>query len=144
MAVAELDVRRIPLGRTGVEAPGQQIPEPVDAQVVQPFPIRVPARKATKAFRRATPKQLVIGSLSDWRLRLIEPLSVVIEREDESFIARSPKLHEFGYGPRPLDAVEDLRQTVVELYFALKESQAQLGTDLKQLWQRLQKMIEER
>lgn len=89
------------------------------------------------------PAAITIGSLLDDRLRLSRPLSITIEREGEFFIANCGILEEFGYGHDHIWAVDDLRQTLSELYWSLKASPS-LAPGMSSLWQELQEMIEER
>lgn len=92
----------------------------------------------------ATPEQLVVGNLNHPRLRLRQPIAVMITREESLVIASLPQLEEFGYGSHVTAAVEDLRQTLIELYQTLKAEYARLGPDMVQLWNELQTLIEER
>lgn len=92
----------------------------------------------------ATPEQMVIGNLNHPRLRLRHPIAVMITREESLVIANLPEIEEFGYGPHVTAAVEDLRQTLIELYQTLKTEYARLGPDMVQLWNELQTLIEER
>jgi len=92
----------------------------------------------------ATPESLLLGNLNHPHLRLREPINVLITREDSLLIASIPDIDEFGYGPHLTAAVEDLRQTLIELFQTLKAEQSRLGPDMRQLWDRLQHLIEER
>lgn len=83
-----------------------------------------------------------IGSLLDDRLRLRSPVTLELKQEGVLYIARCQEFGEFGYGGSPFEAVDDLRLTLAELYWALKEEQAQLGPSLADLWQRLDEKIE--
>jgi hypothetical protein len=92
----------------------------------------------------ATPTQLLVGNLNHPRLRLREPINVIITEDDSLLIASIPDIEEFGYGSHLTAAVEDLRQTLIELFQTLKAEQSRLGLDMAQLWTRLQVLIEER
>ena len=48
-----------------------------------------------------------------------------------------------GYGTDPIGAVEDLRQTLAELYWALKGDQERLGLDLADTWRKLSELVYE-
>ena len=87
--------------------------------------------------------QIQIGSLLDSRLRMREPLTLVMEQEGEFYIARCEELNEFGYGTDPISAVQDIRNTIAELYWELKENQNRLGSDLAQTWQILSDLVYE-
>ncbi len=84
------------------------------------------------------------GTLLDDRLRLLRPLTVRIEKENEFFIAGCEYLEEFGYNHDPMSALDDLRVTIAELYWSLKEQQGRLGADLAQIWVRMKEVIAER
>lgn len=92
----------------------------------------------------ATPEHLLIGNLNHPRLRLREPITIIITREDSLLIASIPEIEEFGFGSHLTAAVEDLRQTLVELYLTLKAEQDHLGPDMIHLWNQLLEIIEER
>jgi hypothetical protein len=92
----------------------------------------------------ATPNSILVGNLNHPHLRFRQPINVVITREDSLLIASIPDIEEFGYGAHLTAAVEDLRQVLVELYQTLKSEYDRLGPDMKQLWSRLQEIIEER
>jgi len=92
----------------------------------------------------ATPENLLLGNLNHPRLRLRQPVNVIITRDDSLLIASIPEIEEFGYGPHLTSAIEDLRQTLVELFQTLKSEQSRLGSDIVQLWNQLQVLIEER
>ncbi len=89
-------------------------------------------------------RDVTLGSLFDDRLRLRNPLRVELEREGEFYIAKCEAFQEFGFGASPLEAVDDFRQTLAELYWALKRSTPRLGADLAATWERLNEQVEER
>lgn len=47
---------------------------------------------------RATPETLLVGNLNHPRLRLREPINVIITRDDSLLMASIPEIEEFGYG----------------------------------------------
>jgi hypothetical protein len=71
-------------------------------------------------------------------------LVLSVEREDQWVIATYAEIDEFGYGGHLTEAVEDFRQSLIELYLTLKAEQDRLGLDLNMVWRRLQDLIEER
>jgi hypothetical protein len=93
---------------------------------------------------RATPERLLVGNLNHPHLRLRHPISVMITRDESLLIASIPEIDEFGYGPHLTAAVEDLRQTLIELFQTLKSEQSRLGPGMLQLWGQLRELIEER
>lgn len=93
-------------------------------------------------FQSSPLTQVSLGSLLDDRLRLRVPVTVRIEREGEFYTAICDELEEFGYGYHPLDAVDDFRRTLAELYWALSKDEARLAPGLTQIWQRLTQVIQ--
>ncbi len=82
-----------------------------------------------------------IGSLLDSRLRMHSAVTISLEQEGPWHVAYCEDLNEFGYGTDPLSAVQDLRQTLAELYWELKSDRERLGQDLAQTWDRLSALI---
>jgi len=92
----------------------------------------------------ATPEHLLLGNLNHPRLRLRQPVHVILTRDDSLLIASIPEIEEFGYGPHVTAAIEDLRRTLVELFQTLKSEQSRLGPAMVRLWSQLQVLIDER
>ena len=90
------------------------------------------------------PEVFMIGNLLDDRLRLLAPLGIHWEKEGEHYIASCEEFAQFGYGDDALQAVDDLRQSLAELYWTLKSSQRSLSKGLAQIWEHLQEVIQER
>jgi hypothetical protein len=53
--------------------------------------------------------------------RLRNPLDVIIEEDDEGFIARAVDFALFGYGDDRIEAIDALKFEIESLYFELKE-----------------------
>ena len=87
--------------------------------------------------------QIQIGSLLDHRLRMLEPVTLELEQEGEFYVAKCDYLGECGYGFDPISAVQDIRKTIAELYWQLKEDQERLGSNLARTWQRLTELVYE-
>ena len=87
--------------------------------------------------------QIQIGSLLDHRLRMFEPVTLEMEQEGEFYVAKYDDLDEYGYGFDPISAVQDIRKTIAELYWQLKDDQDRLGPDLARTWQRLSELVYE-
>ena len=85
--------------------------------------------------------RIQIGSLLDQGLRMSEPISLDMVREDEFYIAKYDELDEFGYGTDPISAVQDFRKTIAELYWQLKEDEERLGSDLAGTWRKLSALV---
>jgi hypothetical protein len=84
-----------------------------------------------------------IGSLLDTRLRMSQPVTLVIEKDKDFFVAWHEELQEFGYGTDPISAVQDFRNTMAQLYWQLKEDQHRLGADLFEAWKMLSTLVYE-
>lgn len=89
--------------------------------------------------------ELQLGFLRDWRLRILEPLHVVVGEEEDGIVsAEAGEVNEFGYGGNMTEAVADLQCALAELYFSLEDSQERLGDDLRATWAVLQRKIARR
>ena len=87
--------------------------------------------------------QIQIGSLLDHRLRMLEPVTLELEQEGEFYVAKCDDLDEYGYGFDPISAVQDIRKTIAELYWQLKDDRDRLGSGLARTWQRLTELVYE-
>ena len=91
------------------------------------------------------PHSVDLAFLRDGRLRVVEPIHVLIGEEEEGLIvAEAEGLDEFGSGAHVADALIDLQHTLADLYFVLDEDKERLGPGLQQTWDRLQLVIERR
>lgn len=141
MAVAEVKIR--PGGATlAQETWDNPNPIPTDVTSPQGEPPRSLEFIMESRFVQATPQYVQIGALLDDRLRLREPLTIEIEKEDDIFIAKCEYLEEFGYGASPTYAIADLQQTLSELYWSLKKIH-RLGRNLEATKSRLDKVLQE-
>jgi hypothetical protein len=66
------------------------------------------------------PKTVFIRDLADSRLVVLEPIAVAVEFSGGQPTACCYDLEQFGVGEDEFSALDDLRATIVELYFALK------------------------
>jgi hypothetical protein len=87
-------------------------------------------------------KSLFISSLHNPRLELNVPIPITLENDRYQFIAYSSDLDIFGCGETEYEAIEDLRQSIVDLYFDLREEK--LGSDLKKIFSYLQSVVIEK
>jgi hypothetical protein len=85
-----------------------------------------------------------IYSLHSSSLKLKEPLACYLEYDKEEVVAFCYDLEIFGYGETETEALEDLRKTVLDLYYELKENKDNLGTLPKRIWNYLSSIIEEK
>ena len=145
--VATLEVKVYPPGIAEGQKeawPHNDVFEPEEYEATLPLPEeRCWASKAAETQAIALQDQATIHSLLDPRLKLKRPIAIALERENEFYIASCNEFEEFGYGYDPTQAIDDLRQTLAELYWTLKEDQDRLSPHLARLWNRLQRVIEE-
>ena len=97
----------------------------------------------TKIIGPALPETILLGALRDPRLRLIAPLIITFECENDDIVAYCEELEEFGFGTHLTEAIEDLQVTIAELYFTLKEENDRLGSNLIRIWDSLHQKIKE-
>ena len=90
------------------------------------------------------PETMLLGSLRHPTLRLKMPLPVTLSTENEYILVEHNAWGVMGYGTHLTAAIIDLQQTITELFLTLRDEQDKLGGDLPQLWEDMQKMIEER
>jgi hypothetical protein len=93
---------------------------------------------------RQFPYEESLASLRNPLLRLDAPLHVILSRDEGQVVAECPEFEEFGYGANSSEAIKDLQDTIVELYFTLKDEQARLGGRLPELWDKVKAKIKER
>ena len=93
--------------------------------------------------RSDSQKSISLQVLLDDRLRLRRPIAVTLEQEGDYFIAYCNEFEEFGYGYDSLQAVDDFRQTLSELYWSLKSDHDRLAPEMTRLWKSLSKSIDE-
>jgi len=84
---------------------------------------------------------LFINSLHSSNLSLITPIAISLEYDGYQFITYAPDLNIYGCGESEYEAIEDIRVSIVSLYYDLKEER--LGQDLQNIWNYLQSIIKE-
>ena len=91
------------------------------------------------------PTSVDIQSLLDSRLRLRTFITLIIDKEEDFYVVKCNEFWKtgFGYGKDPIEAIDDFRQALAELYWALKQEQPKLAPSLAADWQELQKVIYE-
>ncbi len=85
---------------------------------------------------------LNINDLNSSELILKCPISVLINVEDDIFFANSVDVDIFGEGNSELEAIDNLKESIVMYYFALKEEK-NLTPQLKAKFTLLQKLVDE-
>jgi predicted RNase H-like HicB family nuclease len=83
----------------------------------------------------------VLQDLRDAGLRLVAPLYITIEEEAGTVVASNVDLDVFGYGDTEAEALQDLREVIVETYFDLKANQNNLGPYLQTIWNYLNRIV---
>lgn len=106
------------------------------------LPFELPTVPA-KIIGPALPETMLLGALRDPRLRLVVPLTITFESENDDIIAHCEDLEEFGFGKHLTEAIEDLQVAIAELYFTLKQENNRLGSNLKRIWGSLRQKIKE-
>ncbi len=86
-------------------------------------------------------KNLLIHSLHDLRVELNVPIPIAVESDGYQYIAYAPDSDIYGCGDTEYEAIDDLRQSIVELYFDLKDEK--LGKDLQKIFNYLKSVINE-
>ena len=94
-------------------------------------------------LREYTKRTHLISDLADLRLSLKEFLPVEIEYDGIQFIVYSQDLDEFSSGPDEPEAINEFKQSVVDIYFLLKEENDNLGPLPQIHWNYLRRIIEE-
>jgi len=89
----------------------------------------------------AVPREVLLGSVRDGRLRVQSPIRVKLTQEGQNIIAKAVEFNEFGFGENPSEALVDLQHAIAELYFTLDKEYDRLGSDLQRVWAKLQKKI---
>lgn len=83
----------------------------------------------------------VLQDLRIPKLRLVAPLFVTVEEQDDIVVASNVDLDTFGYGDTEAEALDDLRAVIVETCFDLKSDQANLGPHLQAIWNYLNRIV---
>jgi predicted RNase H-like HicB family nuclease len=104
---------------------------------VQRCEIQVKRTKEALPF----PRTMLLGSLSDPRVRVTRPIPVEITRAEGSVVASVPEFEEFGQGDTSSEALQDLSRSLAELFLSLRQDQERLGSDLHRLLGRLQSYL---
>jgi len=87
-------------------------------------------------------KPILIYNLHE-DLHLLQPISLNLDYDENMVLAYSYDLDVFGYGETESEALNDLRQTIVDLYLELRENKNNLDINAKKVWNYLNSIIEE-
>lgn len=80
-------------------------------------------------LRNARPDRVLLGALSDPRLRVVKPIALDVTVEESHVVVSWADVDEFGTGETLSTAIDDLGGSLRELYHRLSESE-KLGPDL--------------
>jgi hypothetical protein len=136
MATEVLEAKVTPTGSTTLlgRTPGR-------ATVEQAGRVLSPAvRHQTAAFSKA-PKTVRFAGTIHPKLRLVEPIPLVIKRSEKLFVVEHQEMEEFGSGATLGDALVDFGKNLAELFFRLEEDRDRLGPDLQRALQVIRRFI---
>ena len=136
-AVLKEEIKRLDEGISDEEPSRKLLPFILEADVSSLSKDQIPTIEPT------LPSIMLLGALRNPRLRLIEPLTITFERENNDIVAYCEELEEFGFGKHLTEAIEDLQAAIAELYFTLKQENNRLGSNLKRIWRSLRQKIKE-
>jgi len=89
-------------------------------------------------------KPVLLYSLHHPDLALTSPIAASLEFDPDSVqtVAYAYDLNLFGYGETELAALSDLRRTVSDLYFELRDAQEHLTGEALAIWRYLARAIQ--
>ncbi|MDK1031954.1 MAG: hypothetical protein QGD94_08115, partial [Planctomycetia bacterium] len=93
-------------------------------------------------IREAIVTNIEIRDIRDPRLALKEPLCVSLEEDEEGVTAYSYDLNTHGYGVTEDEAVQDLCESIVELFDALSEDKHRLAGPAQRQFQYLERILQ--
>lgn len=105
----------------------------------------MPMGQQVQAFPKVdplVPGELLLGTLSDARLKIVDPICVRLSFDHDQIVAEAVALNEFGFGDTASEAVADVQRAIAQLYFSLEESSDRLGLDLQRTWATIQTSVE--
>ncbi len=137
--VVKEEIKRLDEGRSEEEPLKDLLPFVISQEKLEMFAVK----GQILSIGPALPETMLLGALRHPRLRLIEPLTITFEREKDDIVAYCEELKEFGFGTHLTETIEDLQATIAEAYFTLKEENKRLGSDLRKLWDTLNKKVKE-
>lgn len=88
-------------------------------------------------------KTAFIQDLGDPRVTLLRSIPVSVDFWPDHVTARSFDIEEFGVGADEFEAVRELKASLADLYFLLKNEQGNLGPLPQRQWEFLRRIIRE-
>lgn len=73
----------------------------------------------TELSGRPLVSTILLSNLSDVRVTVVNPISVIVEEYDEECLARWPEVNAYGMGSTLSEAIHHLKDDIVELYYDL-------------------------
>ena len=73
----------------------------------------------TELSGRPLVSTILLSSLSDVRVTVANPISVIVEECDQECLARWPEVDAYGIGSTLSEAIHHLKDDIVELYYDL-------------------------
>jgi len=90
------------------------------------------------------PGKILFGAMPDRRLRFRRPIPIEIYRDDDSVIARTTELDEFGCGASIGEALDDVGKTLAEEFVFLSEHADRLSEAMQNQFRGLSEFLEYR
>lgn len=92
--------------------------------------------------KRVAFKNIFISDLGHPNYLLKQPLPILIEAEQDIYIATNYDTGLFGYGDTELDAIKDLREAIIDCFQDLTKDPENLGPIPRQILNYLSNIIE--
>lgn len=89
-------------------------------------------------------KQVLLGNLRCFNLRLKQPLLVSVEQNEKEFVCDCPDVDIYGVGDTEQEAIVDFSENLEDFFYLLKkEGEKKLGKQMIHIWRFLETIIEE-
>jgi len=88
-------------------------------------------------------KNIFILNLRDPSFCLKSPIPILLEYDDETYVAVSYDLNLFGYADNEQEAITDLCHEIIDYYLDLKSDYQATSKEMKNHWQFLQMVVTE-
>jgi len=105
--------------------------------------VRYTGGKWVKSTEKPRPAETIsFGAMNDPKLRIVCPIELKVIRDAGTVSVVAREIDEFGHGPDLSSALDDFRATLTELFNELQaRSEAELGPDLRRVWEFLSSHI---
>ena len=84
----------------------------------------------TELSGRPLVSTILLSNLSDVRVTVVNPISVIVEEYDEECLARWPEVNAYGIGSTLSEAIHYLKDNIVELYYDLANRDEEILGDI--------------